>query len=62
MNDLQKMLKDMVVVSISAKDVVEEQFVDGRIDEIKGLPLFAKLTTHKLMRCVLLLKRMFQLS
>ena len=47
MNDLQKMLKDMVVVSISAKDVVEEQFVDNRIDEIKGLPLFATLTTEQ---------------
>ena len=47
MNDLQKMLKDMVVVSISAKDAVEEQFVDGRIDEIKGLPLFAELTTQQ---------------
>lgn len=44
MNDVQKMLKDMVVVSIGASDILEERLIDERLNEIKGLPLFASLS------------------
>ncbi len=43
MNDIHKMLKNMVVVSIGSNDVLEERLIDERLDEIKGLPLFATL-------------------
>ena len=44
MNSIQKMLKDMVVVSIGTNDILEEQLIDKRLNEIKGLPLFSTLT------------------
>lgn len=44
MNDIQKMLKNMVVVSIGSNDVLEERIIDERLDEIKGLPLFVTLS------------------
>lgn len=44
MNKVQKMLKDMVVVSIGANDILEERIIDERLNEIKGLPLFASLS------------------
>ena len=48
MNEIQKMLKDMVVVSIAGEDAIEEHIIDARIDEIKGLPLFGILTQEQI--------------
>lgn len=48
MNDLQKRLKDMVVVFIAADDVVEETTIDDRINEVKGMPFFAMLSDEEI--------------
>lgn len=48
MNEQQKILKDMVVVSIAGEDIIEEHIIDARIDEIKGLPLFSILTQEQI--------------
>lgn len=48
MNEIQKILKDMVVVSIAGEDAIEEHIIDARIDEIKGLPLFGILTQEQI--------------
>ena len=47
MNKLQKQLKNMVVESFSNENNIEEQFVDCRVDEIKGLPFFASLSVEE---------------
>lgn len=40
MNNLQKMLKDMVIVSIANDANIEEKAIDDRLDEVKGMPMF----------------------
>lgn len=47
MNKLQKQLKNMVIESFSNENNIEEQFVDYRVDEIKGLPFFASLSDEE---------------
>ena len=41
MNNLQKMLKDMVIVSIANDVDIEEHSIDARLNEVKGMPMFA---------------------
>ena len=48
MNDLQKRLKDMVVVFIAADTIVEEHTIDERIDEVSGMPFFSKMTQEEI--------------
>ena len=44
MNNIQKILKDMVVVSLSNEEIIEEAYIDKLVDEIKNLPMFSTLT------------------
>lgn len=44
MNDIQKMLKDMVVVFVSSIDKLDEQIIDDKVKEVAGLPTFISLT------------------
>lgn len=43
MNNIQKILKDMVVVSLSHEEIIEETYIDKLVDEIKNLPMFSTL-------------------
>ncbi len=43
MNDLQKRLKDMVVIFIANDEEIEEKTIDNKIDEVKMMPSFASL-------------------
>lgn len=47
MNDLQKMLKDMVVVSIADCVEIEEQLIDSRLDEVRSMPMFTSLSEEE---------------
>ena len=40
MNEMQKMLKNMVVMVIATNDDLEEHTIDEKIDEVRGLPMF----------------------
>ena len=44
MNDLQKILKDMVVVSIADNIEIEEQLIDVRLNEVRSMPMFTMLS------------------
>ncbi len=44
MNDLQKMLKNMVVMFISSDAILEEAIIDDKIAEVSGMPTFSSLT------------------
>ena len=44
MNDLQKTLKDMVVMFISSASTLEENIIDEKVSEVSGLPTFATLS------------------
>ena len=48
MNDLQKRLKDMVVVFVSTDTALEEQLIDKCLDEMKGLPTFSALSSDEI--------------
>ena len=48
MNDIQKMLKNMVVMVIATNDDLEEYIIDEKIDEVKGLPMFKKLNEEEI--------------
>ncbi len=47
MNNLQKILNDMVVASIANLELIEEQQIDDNISEIKSLPMFASLADEE---------------
>lgn len=47
MNDLQKQLKNLVVVFISDDTDIEEQTIDAKIDEVKGMPSFISLSSKE---------------
>ena len=48
MNDLQKRLKDMVVMSMVADKVVEEATIDDRINQIKKLTFLSELSNAEI--------------
>ncbi len=48
MNEKQKMLKNMVIMVISAENGIDEHFIDEKIDEVKGLPMFCDLTDEQI--------------
>lgn len=47
MNEMQKMLKNMVVMVIATNDDLEEHTIDEKIDEVKGLPMFQILSVEE---------------
>ena len=59
MNDMQKMLKKMVVAVISEDENLEERTIDTRIDELSKFPVYPR---KKLMKCVQLLSQSFLLN
>ncbi len=48
MNDLQKMLKNMVVMFISTDTALEEATIDEKVKEVSGMPSFASLTDEEI--------------
>ena len=48
MNDLQKILKDMVNVFLAKESDLQEYMVDAKVDEVKGMPTFASLTQDEI--------------
>lgn len=48
MNDLQKMLKNMVVMFISSDTALEEKAIDDKIVEVSGMPTFSSLTSEEI--------------
>ena len=48
MNDLQKMLKNMVVMFISSDTDLEETTIDDKIAEVSGMPTFSSLTSEEI--------------
>ena len=48
MNDLQKMLKNMVVMFISTDTTLEESTIDNKIDEVSGMPTFSGMTSDEI--------------
>lgn len=48
MNELQKTLKNMVVMFLSSESVLEEKSIDERIAEVSGMPTFASLTSEEI--------------
>lgn len=44
MNDIQKVLKNMVVVVIAMDENLQEHTIDDKIDEVCGLPMFTSLS------------------
>lgn len=48
MNDLQKMLKNMVVMFISSDTSIEETTIDLKIEEVSGMPSFSTLSAEEI--------------
>ncbi len=48
MNDLQKMLKNMVVMFISSDTTLEEATIDDKIAEVSGMPTFSTLSPEEI--------------
>lgn len=48
MNDLQRMLKNMVVMFISSNTTLEETTIDDKLTEVSGMPTFSVLTNEEI--------------
>ena len=48
MNEMQKMLKNMVVMFISSETDLEEATIDAKIREVSGMPTFASLSEDEI--------------
>lgn len=48
MNDLQKILKNMVVMFISSDTALEETTIDDKIAEVSGMPTFSALSSEEI--------------
>ena len=48
MNDLQKMLKNMVVMFVSSDSELKETNIDDKIAEVSGMPTFASMTSEEI--------------
>ena len=48
MNDLQKKLKNMVVMFISLDEVLEETTIDDKLSEVSGMPTFSSLSSEEI--------------
>lgn len=62
MNNLQKMLKDMVIVSIANDANIEEKAIDDRLDEVKGMPMFARLSEEEIKEVSAIIKSEFSIK
>ena len=48
MNNLQKKLKNMVVMFISLEEVLEETTIDDKLSEVSGMPTFSSLSSEEI--------------
>ena len=62
MNNLQKMLKDMVIVSIANDVDIEEHSIDTRLNEVKGMPMFAALSEDEVKEVAATIKSEFSIK
>ncbi|MBR6536089.1 MAG: Z1 domain-containing protein [Lachnospiraceae bacterium] len=62
MNNLQKMLKDMVIVSIANEVNIEEHSIDTRLNEVKGMPMFATLSDEEIKEVATTIKSEFSIK
>lgn len=62
MNNLQKMLKDMVIVSIANDVDIEEHSIDTRLNEVKGMPMFAALSEAEIKEVAATIKSEFSIK
>lgn len=62
MNSLQKMLKDMVIVSIANDVDIEEKAIDARLNEVKGMPMFAALSEEEIKEVAVIIKSEFSIK
>ena len=62
MNNLQKMLKDMVIVSIANDVDIEEHSIDARLNEVKGMPMFAALSEDEIKEVAATIKSEFSIK
>lgn len=62
MNNLQKMLKDMVIVSIANDVDIEEHSIDARLNEVKEMPMFAALSEDEIKEVAATIKSEFSIK
>ena len=48
MNDIQKKLKDMVVMFIATEENIEERLIDEKVGEVCGLPTFSNISESEI--------------
>lgn len=48
MNDIQKKLKDMVVMFIATEENIEERLIDEKVGEVCGLPTFSNMLEREI--------------
>ena len=48
MNDIQKKLKDMVVMYIGTDDNIEEKLIDEIVGEVCGIPKFSSMSESEI--------------
>lgn len=48
MNDIQKKLKDMVVMFIATEENIEEKLIDEKVGEVCGLPTFSNMSENEI--------------
>lgn len=56
------MLKDMVIVSIANDANIEEKAIDDRLDEVKGMPMFAALSEEEIKEVSAIIKSEFSIK
>ena len=62
MKDIQKKLKDMVVMFISDIDNLEEHVIDDKVNEVAGLPFFMMLTEVEIEEVKTVIKSEFSIK
>lgn len=62
MNDLQKRLKDMVVIFIANDEEIDEKNIDNKIDEVKAIPFFASLSENEIDEVKVTIKAEFSIK
>lgn len=62
MNDIQKMLKDMVVMFISSIDDLDEATIDNKVKEVAGLPTFSLLSNEEIEEITAVIKAEFSIK
>ena len=62
MNDMQKMLKKMVVAVISEDENLEERTIDTRIDELSKFPMLSGLSEEEINEVRSIIKSEFSIK